>query len=184
MGARRRMAAVKGAVLATLVDAYQRRDLVALIAARGEGAELVLPPTASVERASEALAGLATGGRTPLGAGLERAARAGPRPAPAGSGPRRARCSLITDGRANAGAGDPAGRRGSRRARSPGEGARLHVVDAEDGPVRVGIARELAAAAGTPRSRWPTSRAVRRGGRHEPRPNGSRPARSARDHRF
>ncbi|MGH3125198.1 MAG: VWA domain-containing protein, partial [Streptosporangiaceae bacterium] len=70
MAARQRMRAVKGAVLSLLVDAYQRRDKVGLVTFRGAGAELALPPTSSVEAAARRLASLATGGRTPLAAGL------------------------------------------------------------------------------------------------------------------
>ena len=88
--ARQRMAAVKGAVLSLLRDAYQRRDKVGLITFRGAGAELVLPPTSSVTRpASARLAELPTGGRTPLAAGLLRRPHdllrggAAARPAPA-----------------------------------------------------------------------------------------------------
>jgi magnesium chelatase subunit D len=66
MAARQRMAAAKGAVLALLLQAYQRRDRVGLIAVRGEGASLLLPPTASVELAELRLRALPTGGRTPL----------------------------------------------------------------------------------------------------------------------
>ena len=40
MAARRRMEAVKGAVLSLLLDAYQRRDKVGLVCFRGAGAEL------------------------------------------------------------------------------------------------------------------------------------------------
>ena len=75
MGARRRMAQVKGAMLGLLTDAYQRRDRVALVTFRGDGAQLVLPPTSSVERAAAALAALPTGGATPLAAGLAEAER-------------------------------------------------------------------------------------------------------------
>lgn len=148
MGARRRMATVKGAVIATLLDAYQRRDLVALVAARGDAAELVLPPTASVERARAALERLATGGRTPLGAGLERA-RALVRSRRLCDPGRAAAVLLITDGRANSGSADPAAETRRAAAALAREGARLHVVDAEDGAVRLGLARELAEAAGT-----------------------------------
>ena len=70
MGAQRRMVAVKGAVLSLLLDAYQRRDKVALISFRGTGAELLLPPTNSVDLAQLYLRELPIGGRTPLSRGL------------------------------------------------------------------------------------------------------------------
>ena len=70
MGAQRRMVAVKGAVLSLLLDAYQRRDRVALIGFRGTGAELLLPPTNSVDLAQLYLQDMPTGGRTPLSRGL------------------------------------------------------------------------------------------------------------------
>ena len=69
-----RLAAVKGALLAVLVDAYQRRDRVALVTFRNDAAQVVLEPTASVELARRRLDGLATGGTTPLAAGLRAAA--------------------------------------------------------------------------------------------------------------
>jgi magnesium chelatase subunit D len=146
MGARRRMAAVKGAVLGLLLDAYQRRDRVALVTFRGEGAELVLPPTRSVERAAAALAALPTGGGTPVAAGLERAARLvtleGRR-----DPERRALALIVTDGRAG---GGPAGRAAAERAAASlgavAEG--VVVFDAEQGAVRLGLAGRLAAAAG------------------------------------
>ena len=70
MGAQRRMVAVKGAVLSLLLDAYQRRDRVALISFRGTRADLLLPPTSSVELAQLYLQDMPTGGRTPLSRGL------------------------------------------------------------------------------------------------------------------
>ena len=70
MGAQRRMVAVKGAVLSLLLDAYQRRDRVALVSFRGTGADLLLPPTNSVDLAQLYLQDLPTGGRTPLSRGL------------------------------------------------------------------------------------------------------------------
>jgi magnesium chelatase subunit D len=70
MGAQRRMVAVKGAILSLLLDAYQRRDRVGLISFRGAGADLLLPPTGSVDLAQVHLRDLPTGGRTPLGHGL------------------------------------------------------------------------------------------------------------------
>ncbi len=65
MAAKRRMSAVKGAVLSLLADAYQRRDKVGLVSFRGESAQVLLPPTASVELAAPRLEELPTGGRTP-----------------------------------------------------------------------------------------------------------------------
>ncbi|MFC1994544.1 magnesium chelatase subunit D family protein [Chloroflexota bacterium] len=70
MGAQARMELAKGAVCWLLQTAYQRRDKVALIAFRGSEAELVLPPTASVETAQEKLKELPTGGKTPLSQGI------------------------------------------------------------------------------------------------------------------
>ena len=70
MGAQRRMVAVKGAVLSLLLDAYQRRDRVALISFRGTKADLLLPPTNSVDLAEIYLRDMPTGGRTPLSNGL------------------------------------------------------------------------------------------------------------------
>ncbi len=70
MAARDRMAAVTGAALSLLRDAYQRRDKVAVITFRGPGARLVLPPTTSAHIAARRLTGLDTGGTTPLAEGL------------------------------------------------------------------------------------------------------------------
>uniref|UniRef100_A0A7C3SJV5 Mg-protoporphyrin IX chelatase n=1 Tax=Desulfobacca acetoxidans TaxID=60893 RepID=A0A7C3SJV5_9BACT len=70
MGADRRMAETKAAVLSLLVDAYQRRERVGLITFRGESATLALPFTNSIDRAEKHLSSLPTGGKTPLPAGL------------------------------------------------------------------------------------------------------------------
>jgi len=68
-----RLAEAKGAVELLLADCYVRRDRVALIAFRGEGAEVLLPPTHSLVRARRSLSGLPGGGGTPLAAGIEAA---------------------------------------------------------------------------------------------------------------
>ncbi len=73
MGARGRMAASKGAVMSLLLDAYQKRDKVAMISFRGQEAVVNLPVTGSVEMAGKLLAEMRVGGRTPIAAGLVRA---------------------------------------------------------------------------------------------------------------
>ncbi|PWT94700.1 MAG: magnesium chelatase [Candidatus Melainabacteria bacterium] len=70
MAALKRMELVKGTVINLLDDAYTRRDKVAVIAFRGEGATLLLPPTRSIETAQTRLKELPTGGRTPLAQAL------------------------------------------------------------------------------------------------------------------
>lgn len=70
LGVRRRMAAVKGAVLSMLRDSYVRRDRIGLMAFRRDSAELILPPTRSVEYSYKKLEDLPTGGRTPLAEAL------------------------------------------------------------------------------------------------------------------
>jgi len=70
MGVKRRMVATKGAIQSLLLDCYQKRDKVSLIVFRKDRAEVVLPPTSSVELASKRLKELPVGGKTPLGAGL------------------------------------------------------------------------------------------------------------------
>jgi len=65
-----RLAETKGAVELMLAECYVRRDRVAVIAFRGHGADLILPPTRSLVRAKRALAALPGGGGTPLAAGL------------------------------------------------------------------------------------------------------------------
>ena len=68
-----RLAEAKGAVELLLADCYVRRDRVAVLAFRGRGAELLLPPTRSLVRAKRSLAGLPGGGGTPLAAALHAA---------------------------------------------------------------------------------------------------------------
>lgn len=93
-----RLSEAKGAVELMLADAYARRDHVALIAFRGEGAELILPPTRSLVQTKRRLAGLPGGGGTPLAAGLKAAADLAQRVRAQGLSPSIA---VLTDGRAN-----------------------------------------------------------------------------------
>ena len=137
MAARQRMTAVKGAVLSLLTDAYQRRDKVALVSFRGAGAELALPPTSSVEAAVVRLAHLPTGGRTPLSAGLQRAAEV-LRVEAVRDRARRALVVVVTDGRRTSGP-DPE----LAAAHLLRTGAAFVVVDCESGPVRLGLAARL-----------------------------------------
>jgi magnesium chelatase subunit D len=144
MGATRRMEAVKGAVLGLLVDAYQRRDRVALVAFRGERAEVLLRATGSVEVARTRLVDVSTGGRTPLAAGIDTALELASSPSNSVSG-HRPLIVLVTDGRATtAREGDPvaAARRAAMAVRM--RGVEAVVVDAEDGTGRLGLAQEVA----------------------------------------
>ena len=93
-----RLAETKGAVELLLAEAYVRRTQVALIAFRGEGADLLLPPTRSLARARKQLAELAGGGATPLAAGLEAAAMLGVAERAKGRTPLLV---FMTDGRGN-----------------------------------------------------------------------------------
>ncbi len=100
MGADSRMAAVKGALLGLLVDAYQRRDRVALVTFGGLGARVVLRPTGSVEVARNRLEDLPTGGETPLAEGITTAVDLAAR---AATPTLRPILVVVTDGRATAG---------------------------------------------------------------------------------
>lgn len=93
-----RLAEAKGAVELLLAECYVRRDQVALIAFRGQAAELLLPPTGALARARRCLAALPGGGATPLASGIDAATALA-----AGLG-RRGQTPvvvLLTDGRAN-----------------------------------------------------------------------------------
>jgi magnesium chelatase subunit D len=142
MAARKRMAQVKTAILSLLLDAYRRRDKVGLVTFRGAAAELVLPPTHSVDVAAVRLDELPAGGRTPLAEGLLEAARVLVREHR--RDPRlRPLLVVVTDGRAT---GGPDAVERSRRAAAyvAGLGVTTIVVDGESGPLRLGLARTLA----------------------------------------
>jgi magnesium chelatase subunit D len=140
MAARQRMSSVKGAVLSLLLDAYQRRDKVGLISFRGSGAELLLPPTSSVDAAAARLESLPTGGRTPLAAGLLEAHATVQRER-LRDPQRRALVVIVTDGRNTSGE-NPLAAAALLRC----SGVAAVVVDCESGPVRLGLAAELARA--------------------------------------
>jgi magnesium chelatase subunit D len=93
-----RLGEAKGAVELLLAASYARRDRVALLAFRGAGAELLLPPTRALARAKRLLAGLPGGGGTPLAAGLVAAQQAAESARRAGSVPT---IVVLSDGRAN-----------------------------------------------------------------------------------
>ncbi|MFF4565782.1 putative cobaltochelatase [Streptomyces sp. NPDC001435] len=142
MAARQRMGAVKGAVLSLLLDAYQRRDKVGLVTFRGKDAQVALPPTSSVDAAAARLESLPTGGRTPLAAGLLKAhevLRVERLRDPA----RRALVVVVTDGRATGGP-EPVALAGRAARLFAAEQVASVVVDCESGPVRLGLAGQLA----------------------------------------
>ncbi|MFN8042082.1 MAG: VWA domain-containing protein [Mycobacterium sp.] len=143
MAARDRMAAVGGAALSLLRDAYQRRDKVAVITFRGDGARVLLPPTTSAHIASRRLTRFDTGGTTPLAKGLLAARDLVVRERVRDRA-RRPLVVVLTDGRATGGP-DPLGRSRSAAARLVAEGAAAVVVDCETSYVRLGLAGELAA---------------------------------------
>jgi magnesium chelatase subunit D len=93
-----RLAEAKGAVERILSEAYVTRDQVALVAFRGTGAELILPPTRSLVQAKRRLAGLPGGGGTPLAAGLRCALQTARQVRTRGLAPALA---VLTDGKAN-----------------------------------------------------------------------------------
>jgi len=152
MAARHRMEAVKGAVLGLLADAYRQRDRVGVIAFRGTRAELLLPPTGSIELAERALHTLPTGGRTPLAHALVltsetvlRARRADPK--------LLVLVILLTDGRANVALPDtdqdPWSQSLSAARQLAEVGVPALVLDTDSGFIRLGRARELARVLGS-----------------------------------
>jgi magnesium chelatase subunit D len=149
MGARGRMTASKGAIMSLLLDAYQKRDRIAMVSFRNQEAVVNLPPTSSIEMAAHLLKEMPVGGRTPLSAGLAKTYEVirnyllrDPTARPI--------VIVITDGKSNVALGekkpraealDLAGRLGLD------ERVRFIVVDTESqGLVHFDLARELAMA--------------------------------------
>jgi len=131
-----------------LLQAYQTREAVALIASRGECAEVLLPPTKTVHLASTRLREPPTSGRTPLAMALRRAAVLFAQRAAGRTAMRTKRLILLSDGRANV-AAMPSPRLWRRRDSCARPGVDAVVVDMEDGPVCLKrastVARELGA---------------------------------------
>ncbi len=148
-----RMAAAKGAVLSLLLDAYQRRDQVALVALGGGAAEILLRPTGSVEVARARLERLPVGGRTDLSSGLRLGRSLCTEPA----GGRAPLLVVVTDGRATTAPHeqDPVAAAEAEAALIRRRGIASVVVDVEDGPVPLGLALRLADALGARHLRLP-----------------------------
>jgi magnesium chelatase subunit D len=102
-----RLAEAKGAVELLLGECYVRRDKVALVAFRGRGADLLLPPTRSLVRAKRCLASLPGGGGTPLADGIDAAAALADGVKRQGATPI---VVFMTDGQANVARGGKPGR--------------------------------------------------------------------------
>lgn len=100
LGVRKRMATVKGAIMSMLRDSYVKRDRIGLMAFRRDSAEMILPPTKSVEYSYKCLEEMPTGGKTPLGEALIRVNEYMTAYARCHIG-ERCYIILVTDGRAN-----------------------------------------------------------------------------------
>ena len=146
MGARERMKTVKGVILKILLEAYQKRDRVGMIAFRKNQAEVLLPVTKSVDFAQKKLAAMPTGGKTPLAKGLSKAEdvldmlyRQDPLQDPV--------LILITDGHATlplengTNAVDDAMMEAERIGK---RNIPIAVIDTENGFIKLGLAKKLA----------------------------------------
>jgi magnesium chelatase subunit D len=141
MGVEQRLSLANAVLAGLLQSSYQKRDEVALMTFRGQGAELVLPFTRHIDQAEAALRDVPTGGRTPLAAALRDAARL-----LAGHG--RSLLVLFTDGRANVALeqGEPWHEALACCAPLREACAGALVIDCETGPISLGRAQQLAQA--------------------------------------
>lgn len=148
MGARERMKTVKGVIFKILMEAYQKRDRVGMIAFRKNEAEVLLPVTRSVDFAQKKLAAMPTGGKTPLAKGLRKTEdlldmiyRQDPAQDPV--------LILITDGRATRAlqpGADPVQEALTEAKRIGKRTLPIAVIDTENGFVKLGLAKKLARA--------------------------------------
>ncbi len=145
MAASERMRAAKGAVCGLLEEAYQKRDVVGLVAFRDEGAEELLAPTRSAVRAYRRLSELPTGGRTPLGAGLAKALQIVAR-RQSQEAELTPYLVVVTDGRATWPRGAAWAEALEQAARIARKKIAALCIDTESGPVRLGQTAALARA--------------------------------------
>jgi magnesium chelatase subunit D len=146
MGAPARAEAASGTVLGLLTEAYEQRHQVALVGFRGNGAEVLLAPTSSVEVARNRLGSLSTGGATPLAEGLRVAIDLATTRRSSSLVPL---VVVLTDGRAT-GTPNALERALTVAATARRDGVDGLVLDCENGPARLGLAAQLAAAMNAP----------------------------------
>jgi magnesium chelatase subunit D len=72
MSASERIKSARGAVFSMMVDSYQKRDKVGLVAFSGKEGKLVLPLCSSIDWGIQCLKSLSPGGSTPLCSGLQK----------------------------------------------------------------------------------------------------------------
>jgi magnesium chelatase subunit D len=99
-----RVAQAKGAMTRLLQEAYTHRDKVAMLTFRGNRADLLLPPTRSVELAKRIVDAIPTGGATPMATALMKALEVAGQARSQGIS--QVMLLLFTDGRANTSASD------------------------------------------------------------------------------